>query len=97
MAVVRRNKYWDEVSSYIQSLSHVGFYNCIKSNTLVSLKAGGCYIIKSWRNSMQLIKDRQLEFTYVSIMGSCALRGRPSRLMGMEGGASLYKVKAFQS
>lgn len=41
-------KQWDEVFSYIQSWSHVGFYNCIKSNTLVSLQTGGCYKKKSW-------------------------------------------------
>lgn len=36
--------------------NHVEFYNFIKSNTFVSLQAGGCCMKKSWRNSMQLIK-----------------------------------------
>lgn len=67
-------KYCEEVSSYIKSLlyslSYVRFYNRIKSNTLVSLQAGGCCIKKkSWRNSMQLIKDMQFEFTRASITG----------------------------
>ena len=65
------------IESLLYSLSYVGFYNHIKSNMLLSLQAGGCCIKKSWRNSMQVIKDMQFGFTCASIMGSCAPRCRP--------------------
>lgn len=50
VAVMGEKKYCEEVSSSIKSLlyslSYVRFYNHIKSNTLVSLQAGGCCIKK---------------------------------------------------
>ena len=83
------------IESLLYSLSYVGFYNHIKSNMLLSLQAGGCCIKKSWRNSMQVIKDMQFGFTCASIMGSCALRCRPRCLMTREVSTSFSRTKDF--
>lgn len=93
MAVVRRNKYWEEVSSYIQSLSHVEFYKLHKIQYT-------CFIA-SWRMLYYKKLEKQHANHKRQTVGICICihHGvmRTKRLVGMEGGASLSKVKVFQS